>query len=257
MAGLQRKNILNMGNGASPYYSGGYVGEDTGPGSSSTPWTDAPLSGSSSVTYWYSDSDTGQNANSLKTFVDVAESWNAVINPDNSIDVTYTATITRIAKAEIHGNPGTSTRTIKVAEYPNGPWIAQYLNTPMQLGWTASPLPPSFTRTMHLPPQSESEGISTVYFKSGYPAHFDDPLPSIYVDAMGMGTSFRNVFYPPYRPGDRKVNGSWMSHNRTGGVCDRHGYGEMKTSNGGVGTDDPPLIKTNGTWYNMKKIGAE
>lgn len=30
--GLQRKNILNMGNGTSPYYSGGYPGEDTGPG---------------------------------------------------------------------------------------------------------------------------------------------------------------------------------------------------------------------------------
>lgn len=252
---LQRRNILNMGNGTSPYYSGGYVGEDTGPGSASTPWTDAPMSGSDTTTYWYSDSDTGDNNNSLKTFVDVAESWNAVKNADNSIDITYTCTITRIYKGEIHGSPGSTPRTIKVAEYPEGPWIADYGATPMQYGWSAPFLPPSFTRTMHLEPQSESEGISTIYFKSGYGPHFDDPLPSIYVDAMGMGTSFRNTFYPVYRPGDRKINGNWESHNRSVGKCDRIGYGEMKSSNGGVGTDDPPQKKASGIWYNMKKIG--
>lgn len=253
--GLQRKNILNMGSGGSPYYSGGYPGEDTGPGSSDTPWSDSPMSGSSAITYWYSDSDYGSNANSIKTFVDVVESWNAVRNADNSIDLTYTAAITRIAKTEIHGNPGTIGRVIKVAERPGGAWIADYGQTPNAL-WTAPFLPPTIRRTMHLPPQSEPTGISTIYFKSGYASHFDDPLPSIYVDAMGMGTSFRNTYYPIYRPGDRKINGTWESHNRTGGVCDRHGYGEMKTCNGGVGTDDPPKIKTNGTWYNMKKIGA-
>lgn len=253
--GLQRKNILNMGNGSSPYYSGGYPGEDTGPGSSSTPWTDSPMSGTSSTTYWYSDSDSGTNSNSIKTFVDIVESWNAVRNADNSIDVDYTTTITRIAKTEKHGNPGSTGRVIKIAEYPGGPWIKDYGWTPNNY-WSAGSLPPTIHRTMHLPPQSQDEGIATVYFKSGYQNHFNDPLPNVYVDAMGMGTSFRNTYYEPYRPGDRKVNGTWESHNRTGGVCDRHGYGEMKTSNGGVGTDDPPKRKTSGTWYNMKKLGA-
>lgn len=254
--GLQRRNILNMGNGSSPYYSGGYVNEDTGPGSQETPWTDAPMSGSNSTTYWYADSDTGDNNNALRVYVDVAESWNAHRNADNSIDITYTCTITKIEKRNQTGNPGNTPRMIKIAEYPGGPWIADYGNTPMQSGWQPPYLPPSFTRTLHLEPQSAVDGISTIYFKSGYYTHFDDPLPNIWVDAMGMGTSFRNTYYPVYRPGQRKINGTWESHNRPVGHCDRIGYGEMKSSNGGVGTDDPPSLKTSGTWYNQRKIGA-
>lgn len=254
--GLQRRNILNMGNGQSPYYSGGYVNEDTGPGSYDTPWTEAPMSGSSSVTYWYADSDTGDNNNALRVYVDVAESWNAIRNADNSIDIHYTCTITRIQKGGQTGSPGTTPRMIKIAEYPGGPWIADYGNTPMTSGWQPPYLPPSFTRDLHLEPQSDPEGITTIYFKSGYGPHFDDPLPSIYIDAMGMGTSFRNTYYPVYRPGQRKISGTWESHNRSVGHCNRIGYGEMKSSNGGVGTDDPPYLKTNGTWYNQKKIGA-
>lgn len=60
-----------------------------------------------------------------------------------------------------------------------------------------------------------------------------------------------------YRPGERKISGVASSLNRSGGVCDRHGYGEMKTLAGGVETSDPPKRKTNGTWYNQKRIGAE
>lgn len=57
-----------------------------------------------------------------------------------------------------------------------------------------------------------------------------------------------------YRPGQRKVGGTWRSHNRSGGVCDRHGYGEMRTTEG---TGNPPSIKKNGAWRNQARIGAE
>lgn len=60
-----------------------------------------------------------------------------------------------------------------------------------------------------------------------------------------------------YRPGSRKINGTASSLNRSGGVCDRKGYGEMKTLAGGVETGDPPKRKSSGTWYNQKRIGAE
>lgn len=59
-----------------------------------------------------------------------------------------------------------------------------------------------------------------------------------------------------YRPGQRKINGVWESHNRRAGACDRIGYGTMRTEDGGEGTDNPPSLKTNGVWYNQKKIGA-
>lgn len=63
-----------------------------------------------------------------------------------------------------------------------------------------------------------------------------------------------------YRPGERRVSGTWSSLNRSGGKCERKVSGtwtEMKTSDGGVGTNDPPSRKTSGTWYNMRKTGAE
>ena len=63
-----------------------------------------------------------------------------------------------------------------------------------------------------------------------------------------------------YRPGQRKVSGTWSSLNRNNGNCQRKVSGtwtEMRTLNGGVGTDRPPSRKTSGTWYNQRKIGAE
>lgn len=57
-----------------------------------------------------------------------------------------------------------------------------------------------------------------------------------------------------YRPGQRKIGGVWRSLNRSGGVCDRHGYGEMRTNEG---TGNPPSIKVNGAWRNQARIGVE
>lgn len=63
-----------------------------------------------------------------------------------------------------------------------------------------------------------------------------------------------------YRPGERKVSGTWRSHNRSGGACERKTNGswaELRTIDGGTGTNDPPSRKQNGTWYNQRKIGVE
>lgn len=251
--GLQAKNTLNL---AGEFYSGGYPGEDTGATGQYQDWTDVPLSGTSTATYWYSDSDSANNANSLKVCVDIQESWSARINFNNSIDISYSTKILKIEKRNIYGNPGTTLRTIKISQSPGSPWLYVFENTPMRLYTVASELP-TISGTIHLSAQSDSGGISTLYYKSGYPRHFDDPLPSKYVDAMGVGISFRNVLYEPYKPGQRKINGVWRSLNRSGGSCNRHGYGEMYSSNGGVGTDDPPYRKQNSIWRNQRRIGAE
>lgn len=63
-----------------------------------------------------------------------------------------------------------------------------------------------------------------------------------------------------YRPGERKVSGVWSSHNRSGGACERKENGtwvELRTIDGGVGTNDPPSRKTSDTWYNQRKTGTE
>lgn len=63
-----------------------------------------------------------------------------------------------------------------------------------------------------------------------------------------------------YRPGERKIDGTWRSLNRSGGKCERKVNGswvELRTENGGVGTGNPPSRKQNGTWYNQRKVGVE
>lgn len=65
-----------------------------------------------------------------------------------------------------------------------------------------------------------------------------------------------------YRPGDRKLNGVWESHNRkNGGVASRKVSGNwpdnLRTEDGDKdATGNPPTKKRSGTWYNMHLIGA-
>ena len=63
-----------------------------------------------------------------------------------------------------------------------------------------------------------------------------------------------------YRPGERKVSGTWRSHNRgNGGWAERKNgsWYEMRTKEGGSGSGDPPERKINGSWKNQSKVGAE
>ena len=86
-------------------------------------------------------------------------------------------------------------------------------------------------------------------------------LPNAFPNAAYASTTQTPVVVEvSYRPGERKVSGTWRSHNRSGGVCERKSNGswyEMKTTNGGSGTGDEPTRKQSGTWYNQRKIGAE
>lgn len=69
-----------------------------------------------------------------------------------------------------------------------------------------------------------------------------------------------NTLPPDYRPGQRLIGGTWQSHNRSAGKCNRLVNGvwtEMRTENGGVGTGNPPSRMSNNTWYNQRKVGQE
>lgn len=250
--GLQARNWLTI-------FSGGYPGEETGGSGAYNDWTDVPLSGSTTATYYYRDSDSASNSNSILVHVTVTDQWSSIINNDNSIIVSTVTTIDKIEKVSITGNPGSTPRDIGIKQQASdGGWLYFFDNTPMSLHVVASNLGIG-ARTSIINPSTEW-GQNTVYFRSAVNGHIDDPTPSIYVDEMGMGLTFRNILPPDYRPGQRKIGGSWYSHNRAVGVCNRKVAGvwtEMRTYNGGVGTDNPPKIKTNGTWYNQKKIGQE
>lgn len=66
-----------------------------------------------------------------------------------------------------------------------------------------------------------------------------------------------NTLPPDYRPGERKIDGTWWSHDRWNGVCERNAWWyDMRTIGGGHGgRDNPPEIKTGGTWWNQNKLG--
>lgn len=62
-----------------------------------------------------------------------------------------------------------------------------------------------------------------------------------------------------YRPGERKISGTWYSHNRgNGGWAERKNgsWYEMRTVDGGSGSGDPPERKISGSWKNQSKLGA-
>ena len=96
---------------------------------------------------------------------------------------------------------------------------------------------------------SASATTPTIFAGDTYTVYQNNPGPTIYA-----------VWTKYYRPGERKVSGTWSSTNRSGGACERKVSGtwtEMTTCDGGTGTGDPPSRKTSGTWYNQRKIGAE
>lgn len=85
---------------------------------------------------------------------------------------------------------------------------------------------------------------SAAYSEASQSAHVDakSPIPVI-VD---------------YRPGERKISGTWYSHNRGNGWAERKsgGWYEMRTEQGGSGSGRPPERKINGSWKNQSKLGA-
>lgn len=241
--------------------SGGYPDEETGIISGSTDWhTTSELTGTASAEYFFRDSGISSNANSSRVAVGITDSWTASIDGSNNLTINVNTTINYIARNDIRGNPSSgfnAYREMYLRREAGGAilWSVQNDNIDYSHEILQTPLAlPAYSFTI-APGERYSRG--SVYFLSSVQGHANDPLPNIYTDVMWIGVNFMNILPKDYRPGQRKVNGQWFSLNRSNGVCDRVGYGEMRTLDGGVGTNDPPSRKQNGVWYNMKKIGIE
>lgn len=242
--------------------SGGYTGEDTGVIPPDTGWrsTDA-TSGSTSAEYYFRDSDTGENSNSSRVVVSIMESWTASIDANNNLTVSLQTVINSIRRDDIQGNPGTLGigRDMFVRRYDGGPLLWSVSNDPIGTVHTILGTPLVLDEYTFVLPPGENLSRGSVFFRNNAVGHGSDPTPSAYVDLMWLGTEFRNPLPKDYRPGERKINGIWQSHNRDGGACRRKVNGtwiELRTLDGGVGTGNPPSIKTNNVWVNQKKLGA-
>lgn len=88
-------------------------------------------------------------------------------------------------------------------------------------------------------------------------ADFPNAFPN---DAASTVTAVPVHIDVDYRPGEVRINGVWKSTNRSGGKCQivRNGtWTDMKTTDGGTGTGNPPSRRINGAWKNQSLIGSQ
>lgn len=241
---------------------GGYPEEIKGTEGGVPNWTDAATGGKEEhiLTYYYHDSYAMQNANSSRVEVVIKESWTWSLDGENNATVNTTTSVTSIRRTVFAGNPGAGTRNLRIYDKnPNEAGSQLYWsidNDAINTSHTILSSPVSLgTRQLFIPAGSAARTTGTIFYKSMIPGQ---PDAEPYSDWMWMGTLFRNVAPPGYRPGMTYNNGGWYSHNRSGGAASIRtpsGQTTMLTTSGGIGTSDPPYIRHPHGRVNMRKIG--
>lgn len=174
------------------------------------------------------------------------------INNDNSITVT----------GEISG--GVLTRTF-VESSINRQEITAWFNNQQvfhQIVDTGSSgtydlnLPNSFSVTIPPSTNPQYSWPASIHFKNHNTGSSNPP------DEFNLGLGILNPNPPDYRPGAVLDSSSvWQSHNRSGGTSHILTSGgtwrEMRTINGLTDAGDPPAIRYQDKWMNMRKIGKE
>lgn len=208
--GLQVKNITQI-------ISGGYDGEAHGfTGTGYNDWTDVSLNGSVELSYYYSDSDSGTNANSSRVYVTVKDTWTTTKDSStNKLTIQVVTTLVSVSRGSLVGSPGSTGRFMRTYDDKNGTLIWSGTGYPnVAATYLSSPGITLATRTITLNPVSEA-GKGTIYYKGGLVGHESDATPSIYIDEFYMGTQFKNVL--PDKPPKPTVT---LSSQTPVGDCD-------------------------------------
>lgn len=245
--------------------SGGYVGEETGVIPVDSTWhTTTDTTGSATHTYYYRDSNSGENANSSRVDVTIRDDWSVSIDNRNYMTVTVKSYITSITRGSIIGNPCrtySSTRHIRIYREAGGAVLAEFTNDPINTYHTISGSTITLAEYNFTLAPGEEASRGTVYFSNyttGY-EHFPPPTP--YADIMWVGMSFKNILPKDYRPGRVRANdGRWYSHNRDAGRADVYtgsGMQEMRTISGAEASDNPPFQRHPSGYKNMRQIGID
>lgn len=254
ISGLQYKENLQV-------ISGGYVGEEVGSTGLIQNWTDVPAqSGSNTVSYYYRDSDSGNNSRSSRVVIRITDDWTVTANEDRSYTVTVHTVINSIVRDDIRGNPGTTTRNISVRRTKAGRVLWSKSGDNISTAHTIASNIDLGSETFTLAASGGTKSQGTIYLRNNTAGHDGDKTPSAYVDEFWVGVNFRNDLPADYRPGKiRDGNGQWRSHNRTGGKCHiRTSTGilkEMRTADGGVASNNPPYIRHRDGNKNQRLIG--
>lgn len=185
----------------------------------------------------------------------------SVVHADNSVTVTG-----RITKAELKrtgtgvptkchqdvwvwfGDPETQVSHIHIGSGQSGTWNLlpnQYKN---------------FSFTIPASNNPTEKEYAAIHFKnrcSEKPASLDPAYPP---DEFKVGLFITNPNPPTYIPGKILDNGgTWQSHNRSAGTAKilqpDSTWRVMTTDSGGQAYDNPPQIKDDSGFVNMRKIG--
>ena len=211
------------------------------------------------ITYWYRDSNVMgpggySDANSIRVAIRVTESWTATIDNRNNLTVRLTTTLESVVRGDPQGtNQDSPGRNINIYREQGGAAVLALTDTQAGTAHTIWSGPMTLSEyTFTLAPGQYAE-------RSSLYVHNQTIGGSSY-DDIWAGAQFQNPLPADYRPGARKISGTWYSHNRNNGVCSRKVNGvwqELRTLDGGTGTGNPPSRKANGTWYNQRLIGQE
>lgn len=219
--------------------------------------TETPSSTALSGTwsYWYRDANVMvggvfSDANSSRVMVNVTDSWTASIDNRNYLTITLTTTLNSIVRDDLRGtNAASPGRDISVYGEQGGSLIYSTTDTGLDTAHTilGSPIVLS-QRTLVVPPESETSMQSSLYYHNATVgiSSYDD---------IWLGVQFRNTLPRDYRAGSTYSNNAWHSHNRDGGwagIWDGSTFKEMRTYDGGVGTDNPPYIRHSNAWKNQR-----
>lgn len=223
------------------------------------PWTTSTSdTGSATYTYTYRDSDTSNNNQSTKVAVTVQDTWSVSIDNRNYMTVTVSTVMVSAVRTKI-GSPSNINRRIWLRRSKNGqdfnpfPLVdnastAHTIASNVNLGSYSFTLAPG-----------ENAQNATIWWRNTSVGYESWAIPNIYTDIFGIGIHFKNVLPADYRPGMTYEGGNWYSHNRVdgwAGVYNGATFKEMRTYDGGVGTDNPPYLRhDDDTWRNQRLIG--
>ena len=209
--------------------------------------------GTPNVTASYGDYGGIGEPMSLKATCSVTVSYsnvNWVINNDNS--VTVTGNIEPVILTRTASGTASSNQQL-ITAYFNGQQVFQTTVDTASSGSYNLNIPSTFSVT--IPPSLNPQ--------SAYPAavHIinDNIQSTTQPDDFAVGLLITNPNPPSYRPGlvyDNTITG--QSHNRTAGTAKIYNGSDwvvMTTINGGTGSGDPPYIRHQSGWINMRKIG--
>lgn len=174
------------------------------------------------------------------------------VNNDNS--VTVTGNITNASWTRTQAYSGQSYYQYEVWFKFNGSEVYRttvQANEPKSVNQSSLGIPATFSVT--IPPRTTSTAASIHFFSKSVGYTYDP-------DEFTVGLIIENPNYPDYRPGKIYNGTTWQSHNRSGGAANIRtstGLREMRTSNGGVDSDNPPTIRHASAFKNMRKSGSE